>query len=214
MTVADWGRFAQEWRDTYKVFTKSRANNSTLPMKTVDQHHFDALQELLASWKLEDLWSAEELLDISLIWHRLDPWVDSGKGIEAFNGLGWTCTLSNGNTSLLQELQTYAKLSFTHLFSAEDFGTFKPNKAVYLGAAEKLGIAPSQCFMVAAHLADLKAAKECGYRTIYIERPLEEDWDVQQVGDAKKAGFVDLWVPGEEDGFIAAVNRLKDSGIF
>src|ERR1700712_3460669 len=179
MTVEEWGRFAQEWRDTYKVFTKSRAKDSTLPIKTVDQHHLDALQELLAFWKLEGLWNPIELLNVSLIWHRLEPWADSKEGIAALNGLGWTCTLSNGNTSLLHDLQIYTNLGFTRLFSAEDFGTFKPNKAVYLGAAEKLGVPPSQCFMVAAHLADLKAAKGCGYRTVYVERPMEEGWDIQ-----------------------------------
>jgi 2-haloacid dehalogenase len=209
MSVEEWGRFAQEWRDTYKVFTKSRANDRSLPMKTVDQHHFDSLQELLASWKLGGLWTTEELLDISLVWHRLDPWTDSEKGIEGFNTLGWTCTLSNGNTGLLQDLKGHARLDFTRLFSAEDFGTFKPNKAVYLGAIGKLGINPSQCFMVAAHLPDLKAAKGCGYRTIYVERPLEEDWDAYQVDDARKAAFVDLWITADENGFIAAVEKLK-----
>ncbi|KAE9980242.1 hypothetical protein BLS_008957 [Venturia inaequalis] len=213
MTVAEWGKFSQEWRNSYKVFTKSRADDSTLPMKTVDQHHFDSLQGLLAAWGLKDLWSAEELRDISLVWHRLDAWTDSEKGIEGFNGLGWTCTLSNGNTSLLRDLQGHAKLDFTHLFSAEDFGTFKPNKAIYLGAARKLGVSPSQCFMVAAHLPDLKAAKGCGYRTIYVERPLEEDWSVQQIEEAKIAGFVDLWISADENGFLAAVERLKTEGL-
>lgn len=213
MAVADWGRFAQEWRNTYKVFTKSRADDSTLPMKSVDQHHFDSLKELLASWKLGNLWTTEELLDTSLIWHRLDPWIDSEKGIRAFNSLGSTSTLSNGNTSLLRDLRSHAKLDFTHLLSAEDFGTFKPNKAVYLGASEKLRIAPSQCFMVAAHLTDLKSAKGCGYRTIYVERPEEEDWDARQIEDAKTAGFVDLWVTASENGFLAAVERLKTDGL-
>ncbi|TLD35196.1 haloacid dehalogenase [Venturia nashicola] len=213
MSVAEWGDFAQEWRNSYKVFTKSRAEDSALPMKSIDQHHFDSLQELLAAWKLQHLWSAEELQDISLVWHRLDPWTDSEKGIEYFNGLGWSCTLSNGNASLLRDLRSHARLDFTHLFGAEDFGTFKPNKAVYLGAVEKLGLSPSQCFMVAAHLADLKAAKGCGYRTIYVERPLEEDWDGHQIEEARAAGFVDLWVTANEDGFLAAVDRLKIEGL-
>lgn len=213
MSVTEWGKFAQEWRNSYKVFTKSRAEDATLPMKTVDQHHFDSLKELLAAWKLDDLWSAEELHDISLVWHRLDPWTDSERGMAGFNGLGWTCTLSNGNTNLLRDLRTHAKLDFTHIFSAEDFGTFKPNRAVYLGAAEKLGVFPSQCFMVAAHLPDLKAARGCGYRTIYIERPLEEDWDSQQIEEAKAAGFVDLWVTAGENGFLTAVERLRTEGL-
>jgi len=208
MNTNDWGKFAQEWRDTYKVFTKSRANDASLPMKTVDQHHYDALQELLAKWELERLFTASELEAVSLLWHHLDPWPDSAKGMAALSSLCSTCTLSNGNTSLLQDLKLHAKLAFTHVFSAEDFGTFKPNKAVYLGAAEKLRVSPSECAMVAAHLADLKAAKGCGYQTIYVERLLEEDWTAQQVESAKADGFVDIWVSEKEDGFLAVAERL------
>ena len=83
----------------------------------------------------------------------------------------WTCTLSKGNLSLLNDLKANTKLEFTHVFSTEEFGSYKPNPAVYLGAVEKLGLIPTDCAMVAAHLGDLQAAKACGLQTIYVERP-------------------------------------------
>lgn len=39
--------------------------------------------------------------------------------------------------------------------------------------------------MVASHLGDLEAAKECGLQTIYIEREAEETWPLKRVEEAK-----------------------------
>jgi 2-haloacid dehalogenase len=121
-----------------------------------------------------------------------------------------TCTLSNGNLSLLADLRAFSKIPFTHIFSAEDFGSYKPAPAVYLGAAAKLELPPNQCAMVAAHLNDLKAAKQNGLQTIYVERTGEEDWSEDEVDKARQEGWVDLWVSGKDDGkgFITVAEKL------
>ena len=115
----------------------------------------------------------------------------------------WLC-------SLLEDLRAYSGIPFTYIFSAELFGTYKPSPKVYLGGAEKLGLAPSECVMVAAHLADLKAAKENGLQTIYVERAGEEGWSEDQVKEARSAGWVDLWVDGGQGnrGFVTLAERL------
>jgi 2-haloacid dehalogenase len=121
-----------------------------------------------------------------------------------------TCTLSNGNLSLLGDLRAFSGVPFTHLFSAELFGTYKPAPRVYLGAAEKLNLPPSECVMVAAHLGDLKAAKANGLQTIYVERPGEEDWSEDEVEKARSEGWVDLWIGDQEgdNGFITVAEKL------
>jgi 2-haloacid dehalogenase len=121
-----------------------------------------------------------------------------------------TCTLSNGNLSLLADLRISSGIPFTHLLSAELFGTYKPSPEVYLGAAEKLNIPPNECVMVAAHLNDLKAAKENGLQTIYVERPGEEDWSEDEVEKARNEGWVDLWVSSKDGGrgFITVAEKL------
>jgi 2-haloacid dehalogenase len=121
-----------------------------------------------------------------------------------------TCTLSNGNLSLLGDLRTHSTIPFTHVFSAELFGTYKPSPRVYLGAAEKLQLPPDQCAMVAAHLNDLRAAKDNGLKTIYVERPDEEEWDQEQVEKARQDGWVDLWVSAGNGskGFITVAEKL------
>jgi 2-haloacid dehalogenase len=108
----------------------------------------------------------------------------------------------------LGDLRTFTSIDFTHLFSAELFGTYKPAPGVYLGAAEKLGLPPKECVMVAAHLNDLKAAKENGLRTIYVERPGEEDWSEDEVDRARQEGWVDVWVGKNRKGFISVAEEL------
>ena len=53
--------------------------------------------------------------------------------------------------------------------------------------------------MVAAHLTDLRSARKCGLKTIYVEREQEEGWTKERVNETKKEGWVDIWV-GLEDG--------------
>jgi 2-haloacid dehalogenase len=80
---------------------------------------------------------------------------------------------------------------------------------VYLGAAEKLKLPPKECVMVASHLNDLKAAKDNGLQTVYVERAGEEDWSDEEVEKAKREGWVDLWVSVEgNQGFITVAEKL------
>lgn len=87
MTVAHWGDFAQQWRNSYKNFTRELAADPSVPWKSVDEHHLESLKELLAQWQLDGLWSDEEVRALSLVWHRLDPWSDSVQGIALLNRL-------------------------------------------------------------------------------------------------------------------------------
>ncbi|KAI4606721.1 hypothetical protein J4E80_010033 [Alternaria sp. BMP 0032] len=211
MSDEHWGEFAQQWRNSYKAFTKQLAADPSIPWVSVDDHHLSALQKLIAEWELEGLWDDEEIRALSLIWHQLDPWDDSVAGMALLNKGGFhTCMLSNGNLSLLSDLRAYSQIPFTHIFSAEMFGTYKPSPKVYLGAAEKLGLRPEECVMVAAHLNDLKAAKGCGLRTVYVERAQEEDWSEEVVGEARREGWVDVWIDLKEGsrGFVTVAEKL------
>jgi len=212
MSDEHWGQFAQQWRDSYKAFTKQLASDPSIPWVSVDDHHLSALKKLITEWELEGLWDEEEIRALSLVWHQLDPWDDSVAGMALLNRGGFhTCMLSNGNLSLLSDLRAYSQIPFTHIFSAEMFGTYKPSPKVYLGAAEKLGLRPEECAMVAAHLNDLKAAKGCGLRTVYVERAQEEDWNEEVVEEEREAGWVDVWIDMKEEGskgFVTVAEKL------
>lgn len=200
MACADtsWADFAQEWRTSYYKFTGGQAERKNkgeeLIFKSVDDHHHDSLRELISSYDIGGLWTGEEILEISRIWHYLNGWSDSSKGLQCLQEQGFTlCTLSNANLSLLQDMAAHANLPWTHVFSAEKFG-YKPHPSVYTGACKEMGLEPGECAMVAAHFGDLQAAKDCGLQTIYIERSEEESWPVEKVREAKRKGSFDIWI--------------------
>jgi 2-haloacid dehalogenase len=87
MTTDHWGVFAQQWRDSYKRFTRQLAQDPTIPWTSVDEHHLKALRELMTEWQIEGLWNDEQLREISLIWHHLEPWADSAMGVALLNRL-------------------------------------------------------------------------------------------------------------------------------
>ena len=203
----EWPAFAQEWRDSYGRFTRGFVAGETA-WKDIDAHHRDSLVELLGRYGLGGVYSPDEVEGLSKAWHFLKPWPDAAEGLRVLGEEVVTATLSNGNRSLLNDLNEFGGLGFREIISAEDFKAYKPSEKVYLGAVEALGLEPGQVAMVAAHLGDLKAARGCGLRTVYVERNREEDWEVgsQEYEDAK--GWVDLWVSEGEEGFVEVARRM------
>jgi 2-haloacid dehalogenase len=202
-----WGEFAQEWRNSYKVFVRNY-NPETDPWMDIDAHHHRSLVILLKQWGLVGLYDENEIEDLSRVWHSLDPWDDTSAGVHLLGKKFITSTLSNGNQSLLNDLNVHGDIGFTMIQSSEDFRAYKPHSSVYLGAAKKMDLQPEEVCMVAAHLSDLKAAKDLGFRAIFVERPREEDWkvDSKEYQDAKT--WVDMWVSEKEDGFLEVARRF------
>jgi 2-haloacid dehalogenase len=207
LTDQDWAQFAQEWRDSYGSFVRGFVPGET-EWRDVDTHHHLSLIDLLQKWKLDDLYTEDEVKDLSLVWHFLQPWPDSSAGIHMLNKKFTTSTLSNGNQSLLKDLDEHGNLGFSKVQSSADFKAYKPHPSVYNGAAKALGLAPGEVAMVAAHLNDLKAARECGFRTIYVERSREEAWKPEQDEYRDAQTWVDMWVTEEEDGFVEVARRF------
>lgn len=211
LKAQDWGRFAQEWRNSYGAFTKN-FNPEEDEWIDIDTHHHTSLIDLLQKWDLEGLYSDDEIVDLSRIWHFLDPWKDSSAGIKKLNTKFVTSSLSNGNHALQVDLNKHAQLGFKMLQSAEDFKAYKPHPSTYRGGAKKaLGVGGAdldmgEVAMVAAHLGDLEAARSLGMRTIFVERPQEEDKDAPLYEEAKS--WVDMWVTEEQDGFLEVARRF------
>lgn len=104
MTEEHWGQFAQEWRNSYKNFTKKVAVDPAAVWMSIDDHHRKSLKELIVKWKLEGLWDEAEVRALSLVWHHLVPWEDSVPGVQLLNQLfgvlnlaGWLRRVANGS---------------------------------------------------------------------------------------------------------------------
>lgn len=201
----NWTAFVNEWRTSYHEFTNAQAHssyNDPIRLKNVDHHHYDSLRILLAEYRIEGLWTDVEVFTISRVWHYLNPWRDSCRGLQSLRDRGFiVAALSNGNVDLLEDLVDFVPLPWNYIFSAEDFNSYKPHSSVYLGACKALKLKPGECAMVAAQLGDLHAAKMCGLQAIYVEREGEESYCDEMVSVEKEMGWVDIWIGLDETAF-------------
>jgi len=180
----DWGKFADRWRAGYGP-SMDRVRKGSLPWMKLDQLHRLVLEDLWTEFKIAGL-SKEEKNDWNRVWHRLTPWPDAVEGLTRLKKKFVISTLSNGNISLLVDMAKFAGLPWDMVLSAEVFHHYKPDREVYVGAADLLGCQAAEVMMVAAHPNDLKAAQGCGLRTAFVPRPLEH-------GPGKEAA----WATGE-----------------
>jgi len=167
----DWAQFADRWRAGYGP-AMDKVRKGTLPWMKIDALHRMILDELLGEFQITGL-SEEEKESWNRVWHRLRPWPDSVPGLTRLRQKYVLATLSNGNVSLLVDMAKHAGLPWDAVLSAELFHHYKPDREIYLGAADLLGLKPSEVMMVAAHTGDLKAARACGLRTGFVSRPHE-----------------------------------------
>ena len=192
----DWERLADAWRSLYMP-SMNRVRRGELPWTNFDRLHRLSLDQVLRDIGAEgfDAAAREEL---TLAWERLPPWPDAAGGLARLSSRFTVSTLSNGNRSQQTALIRFAALPFQRLLSAEDFGHYKPDPEVYLGAAAALGLEARQVMMVAAHKGDLRAAQAVGMRAAFVERQLEKgagggaDILPDPLADVQATDFMDL----------------------
>ena len=188
----DAEEFADEWRSGYPRIMQE-VRDGLRPWDTIDVLHRVILEELIPRYGLERL-SEDERTSLNRVWHRLIPWPDSVEGLMKLKTKYVIATLSNGNVALLVDMAKHAAhvdpsgngLPWDLVFSAELFGHFTPAPEVYLGAARLLDLAPDQVMMVATHAGDLRAAASIGFRTAYVDRPIE--WGISRAAAEKRSG--------------------------
>jgi 2-haloacid dehalogenase len=167
----DANAFATAWRDGYKP-AMARVRSGILPWTKIDDLHRMILDEILDTFNITSL-SESQINDLNLIWHRLNPWLDTVEGLSRLKSKFTIVTLSNGNLGLLADMAKKAGLPWDLILSAEVFRHYKPDPETYLGVAEIFNVMPAEVMLVAAHKDDLVAANTCGLQTAFIERPLE-----------------------------------------
>lgn len=167
----DWAKFADRWRAGYGP-AMNRVRKGELGWTKIDALHRMILDDLLIEFGVQGL-SEEEKVRFNEVWHRLDPWPDSVAGLTRLKKRYLIATLSNGNTSLLANMAKWGKLPWDVVLSAEMAKHYKPDREVYLMAADYLGCKPGELMMVAAHIGDLRAARQAGLKTAYVPRRLE-----------------------------------------
>ena len=174
----DWAKFADAWRGGYGP-SMNRVRGGELPWMKIDDLHRLILDGLLRQFNIEGLSEAEKD-HFNRAWHRLTPWPDVVPGLTRLKKKFIITTLSNGNVALLTNMAKNAGLPWDAILSSELAKRYKPDKEVYLTAADLLGLQPEQVMMVAAHKGDLRAAKSVGFKSAFVPRPLERGPNVKR----------------------------------
>ena len=163
--------FADRWRALYQP-AMARVRSGEIDFVPLDELHRENLDQVLLEFSIDHL-SESEKVQLNLAWHRLDAWPDAVAGLERLKSRYIIGSLSNGNIALIVNMAKYSGLPWDVVLGAEVARAYKPQPQAYLGSAQALGLAPSECMLVAAHNDDLKAAAQCGFRTAFVERPFE-----------------------------------------
>lgn len=169
---ADWGKVIDAWRSLYRQGLDAVISGKRSWVST-DVIYREALDVLLEKFPWGSSFSAEERDELNAIWRKLDPWPDTVPGLSRLRERFVVSTLSNGSMASVVSIVKNGKLPFDCVLTAELVRSFKPDPKVYHLATSSLGIAPENIMMVACHKYDLKAAKNLGFKTAFIQRPLE-----------------------------------------
>ncbi|HEX9834373.1 MAG TPA: haloacid dehalogenase type II [Mycobacterium sp.] len=100
---------------------------------------------------------------------------DVAGGLKALSAQGYplvTLTNSPPKPGMPTPLENAGLAEFFESqFSVDAWRVFKPSRQLYTGVAEALGVAPSDCMMVAAHVWDTIGAQSAGFGAALITRP-------------------------------------------
>jgi len=184
----DGAKFADAWRAGYRP-SMDRVRKGELPWTNLDKLHRMILDRILIDFKITGL-SEAETDALNRAWHRLQPWPDAVAGLTRLKKKFIIAPCSNGNVSLMTDLAKHSGLPWDLILGAELAHHYKPDREVYLTAADLLDLKPAEVMMIAAHLGDLAAAKGVGLRTGFVTRPLEYGPDGKP--DLKPNGSVDV----------------------
>jgi 2-haloacid dehalogenase len=193
---ADWERFADAWRGLYQP-AMEEVRSGRRPWTKLDDLHRESLVRLLGEFNVTGV-SDVEIDDLNRAWHRLDPWPDAVEGLTRLKLKYIIATLSNGNIALIVDMAKRAGLPWDAILGGDVVQRYKPQPEAYTLSAERLGLRPEQCMMVAAHAGDLRSARGCGLATAFVHRPLEHGpgaaTDTASEGDfdVVASDFVDL----------------------
>jgi len=104
----------------------------------------------------------------------LPPYADVKEGLQALKDKGYKlASLTNSSNKGVMTQFENAGLTqyFDEILSVENIKIYKPDLRVYNWALEKIGAAPQEALMAAAHGWDIAGIKASGMQAAFISRP-------------------------------------------
>jgi 2-haloacid dehalogenase len=186
----NWVEFIDRWRLGCEP-AMGKVRNGEIPWTNLDDLNRMILEGLLKQYKIEGL-SEEEKANWAQAWRRLKPWSDSVEGLARLKKKYIISPLSNGNVALMTNLAKFGGLPWDVILASDLVKHYKPDREMYQSAPFYLDLKPEEVMMCAAHVGDLKAARNYGLRTGFIYRPNEYGGGPVGMPDSAKPGDFDV----------------------
>ena len=196
--VLDAELFATRWRAQYQP-SMEPIRSGVRQFVTLDVLHHENLEVVLRTSGLNASdFDDDDLHGLARSWRCLPPWPDSVGGITQLKKRFIVGPLSNGHTALLVEMAKFAGLPWDTVLGSDVSRAYKPDPEAYRAPARLLDLDPGEVMLVAAHNADLEAARRAGLATAFVARPREygadQATDLAPTGDwdASAASIIEL----------------------
>ena len=115
--------------------------------------------------------SSAEIETLTACWLTLQPWDEAAQVLTSLHARGYTLgLLSNGDTAQLHALARQLPPVFTHIFSTEQAGYYKPHPSVYALPLRALNLRPDEVLHVAGSATDALGTKSAGLACAWSNR--------------------------------------------
>lgn len=128
----------------------------------------------VTAWRYERPLAEAEQQQLLGAMRRLPPHPDVPQALDQLREAGFRmAALTNSTQDAADAQLAHAGLHgyFEQVMSVEAAGRLKPHPAVYAMAAARLGAAPDQLCLVAAHDWDVAGAQQAGWHAAFVARP-------------------------------------------
>jgi 2-haloacid dehalogenase len=121
----DWAAVADACRARYQPQMET-VRSGGRPWTTLDVLHREALDRVLADAGLSDQVLERDRAELTLAWHRLDPWPEMAEGLRRLGRRLVVTPNSNGHIALLVNLSRSVGLRWDAILGAEIARAYKP----------------------------------------------------------------------------------------
>ena len=168
----DWAKITNELRRKSLKSVLNLGEHSP-PKYNFDGGHKIALKEIISQFNLNQF-TDKNIYDISYkAPHNFIVWDDFPEALNKLKKKFLCVSFTLLSFKLIIDTARKNNLTWDAVFSCEGIGKYKILPEAYETAAKWLQLDPSECGMVACHNFDLDAAKNVGFKTIFVKRPLE-----------------------------------------
>ncbi|MGL4780852.1 MAG: haloacid dehalogenase type II [Bacteroidales bacterium] len=141
------------------------------------------------------IYTKDEVLKVLNMVSQAPPHSDVPEGLRLLKTAGYKLvTLTNSSLTTVNEQIHFAGIEeyFDACISVDDIGYFKPHRHVYRRAAERMGVEPEECLLIAAHGWDIAGALESGMRAAFIARKNSAIYPLAQAPEIAEDTLIDV----------------------